>query len=522
MNSVKNLLVCVMLMGVSYGAYQVITTPDPALETDPDADVLDIQIGSRLDSDQMPAPPLRNESVESYNESPQSIPPLPNEFSGSTTLSQSQVSPPELTMPELKMPELHDTPPAQPSADRDTFAVDEETSPPIHTPQTGNSGFSPPTLTPPPVASKDPIAFQAPLNNQSTDNGTFAPDNDTFNATPETKLTDVTPKPATGDSSGFVAQNNDSTGSTGGSFAGSGNRTTESTPWATETSNQGFQPYESSEPELENNSSEFIASTTPASDTNSAAAGPDTRTSFPPMDPKPAYATVDWQGINELASVGNAREALAKLSEHYNDNLPQDQRMQMLSWLDILAGKVIYSTEHQLNSQPHVVTQNETLEMIAQAWNVPAQLIYNVNQSKIGDPAMLVPGTELKVIPGPFNAIVNLERQELTLFLNGMYAGRFPIELGHDGPGITHGSFMVEQKLRGRDYTGSDGQVIAAAATENPYGKYWIGLNGELSIHESNPSQGQQDNRGSIRLGSRDAADVFGILSNGSQVTITR
>ncbi|MGI9516583.1 MAG: L,D-transpeptidase family protein, partial [Pirellulaceae bacterium] len=190
--------------------------------------------------------------------------------------------------------------------------------------------------------------------------------------------------------------------------------------------------------------------------------------------------------------------------------------------LDLLAGKVIYSTEHHLQTRPYVVSGSDTLESLAAQWQVPAQLIYNVNSSKIGDPANLVPGTELKVIQGPFNAVVNIDRQELTLFLSGMYAGRFPVDLGEDGGGVEHGQFVVQQKQSGKEYTDPAGQTIAAGAGNNPYGRFWIELNENLGIHESNPQNGPGDRRGSIRLGSRDAQDVFGILSHGSQVTITR
>ena len=55
---VHRILVCVMLMGVSYGAYQVITSPDPSQETDPEADILDIQIGSRMDDGSL-LPPVQ-------------------------------------------------------------------------------------------------------------------------------------------------------------------------------------------------------------------------------------------------------------------------------------------------------------------------------------------------------------------------------------------------------------------------------------------------------------------------------
>ena len=253
----------------------------------------------------------------------------------------------------------------------------------------------------------------------------------------------------------------------------------------------------------------------------------------PSPDSAPAIATVenvesptslvsiDWNGIKGLADQGSVKAALLELSKNYDSPLTEADKQLMLRWLDSLAGRVIYSTDHCLHSQPYVVKPGDTLETIGQQWNVPGQLIYNVNANNIVDPQNLIPGTELKVIQGPFNAVINVERQEMTLFLQGMYAGRFAIELGQDGQGIEYGSFMVQEKLRGQTYQAS-GQVIAPGDPQNPYGQYWIGLNGNASIHESNRTGGLQDNRGSIRLASKDAADVFGILSSGSQVTIQR
>ena len=99
---------------------------------------------------------------------------------------------------------------------------------------------------------------------------------------------------------------------------------------------------------------------------------------------------------------------------------------------------------------------------------------------------------------------------------------REPVPGVDDGGGIEHGQFVVQQKQPGKEYVDPSGQTIAAGATHNPYGAVWIELAGNLGIHEANPQGGNLDRRGSIRLGSRDAQDVFGILSQGSQVTITR
>ena len=47
MSSVKNAIVVVLLLGVSYGAFQVINAPDPTISDEVEA--LDIQIGPRID-----------------------------------------------------------------------------------------------------------------------------------------------------------------------------------------------------------------------------------------------------------------------------------------------------------------------------------------------------------------------------------------------------------------------------------------------------------------------------------------
>ena len=559
MNSVKNLFVCVMLMGVSYGAYQVISAPDPTLEDDQAVDVLDIQIGPRSGEenplDPMPPQSLTANDSQPFTSPPQSVPPLPKEFSASANPTPPPIEPPPLKVPELTMPELEISQPS-PTPNRvseessSQFVAQARPAPTPPAPSTSlNSGFVP-KLTPPPLASKDPIAFQPlkpPTELPAANNG--------FDPTPETRLEPVTPKPRdqfTTNQPEPVIRDQASL-EISNPYADFPEKVTEVAEQTVDNIKQQVsdnlvepnryatemldpQALGGRAKELIENGSEQIANTF----SNTVTAATEKASEFIPSTPYPEisadsliaqpaveppsepYDTVDWQGLSQMASNGDTRSALQQLSSHYDSSLPQNQRLRMLEWLDLLAGKVIYSTENLIETRPHVVQQGETLETLANRWDVPAQLIYNINQSRINDPAMLVPGTELKVIPGPFNAVVNIERQELTLFLDGMYAGRFPIELGTDGNGIQHGIFDVQQKSPGREYVGQDGQKIAAAQANNPYGRYWIGLNENLAIHESNPTSGALDQRGSIRLSSRDAADVFGILSSGSKVTVRR
>jgi lipoprotein-anchoring transpeptidase ErfK/SrfK len=134
---------------------------------------------------------------------------------------------------------------------------------------------------------------------------------------------------------------------------------------------------------------------------------------------------------------------------------------------------------------------------------------------------VLVPGTQLKVVPGPFRADVNLATSELTLFLGEMYAGRFPFALGTEPP--QPGSYKVQDKQANRTYYAADGRTIPANDPANPYGGAWIDLGHEASIHGSAiASAAPAAALGCISLSPQDARDVFGILSVGSDVVIRR
>ena len=70
-----------------------------------------------------------------------------------------------------------------------------------------------------------------------------------------------------------------------------------------------------------------------------------------------------------------------------------------------------------------ITTTPGRLETIAAQYNVPWQLLAKING--IEDPNRLKPGDELKVVRGPFSAIVELDKRQLTLIVEDCYAGRF-------------------------------------------------------------------------------------------------
>ncbi|MEX2177051.1 MAG: L,D-transpeptidase family protein [Pirellulaceae bacterium] len=227
----------------------------------------------------------------------------------------------------------------------------------------------------------------------------------------------------------------------------------------------------------------------------------------------------DAQQAERLVSDGKFRSALALLSPYYgNAELADDQRQQLVAWLDALAAKVIYSREHLLDL-PHVVRGQESLFDLSQRLHVPAELLQNING--INDPRVLLPGTELKVVPGPFRAEVHLVAGEITLFLGDLYAGRFPLSLGNEPP--QPAEYTVHDKRSDRTYIGADGRTIAANDPTNPYGQAWIDLGPTACIHGS-PQSSAPDTQtlGCISLSPQDARDLYSILSVGSKVAVLR
>ena len=237
------------------------------------------------------------------------------------------------------------------------------------------------------------------------------------------------------------------------------------------------------------------------------------------FDPKEAMIDRGWNEARAEVEAGKHRQALFILSRLYADpRLTAADRRRLQDALDPLAAQVIYSQQHTLE-QPFLVRRGDTLPAIAEQYQVPWQLLANING--VRDPEFLVPGTKLKVVRGPFRAEINLADQELTLHLNQLYAGRFPIAVGQDPP-PTVGEFEIKAKSEGREFATGDGQVIPAGHPANPYGTMFMEIGRNLAMHGSATAEDAAPSAGCISLSPRDALDVAGILSVGSTVTIRR
>jgi LysM repeat protein len=249
---------------------------------------------------------------------------------------------------------------------------------------------------------------------------------------------------------------------------------------------------------------------------SAAAADTAVQTSF-------ASSWPEIQSKLQRGELAGAHQLLSKWYEESSLTPPQAEMVETL--LGQLAGTVVYSTEHQLKPA-HVVKPGETLETIAKEHNVPWQLLAKINGIAAAD--QLQPGQELKVVPGPFSAVVDLRRNQLTLMVDGRYAGKFPVTVP-TGAAVTEGEWLVDQKLAAPSSSVAPTSFTAApAAAERTIvlrGDPGIGQpsNGPtLTIASGTSSNGASAASPAIQVSPADAEDLSDILSIGSRVVIRR
>ncbi len=224
-----------------------------------------------------------------------------------------------------------------------------------------------------------------------------------------------------------------------------------------------------------------------------------------------------WNSAVAQLQKGQWAESLLTLSFFFHDpDINGEERQRLIDLLDPLAGKVIYSSEHTLEA-PHEVKPGEQLDSIAQQYQLPVSLLQNING--IAQPEALRPGTKLKVLRGPFRAEIDLKRSELVLFLGKYYAGRFAISVGND-PAPQPTECQLLGKEAGHEYVGQNGIRIPARAAGNPYGDVYLDLGNGICVHGSPETIPSQAGLGCVSLSDADVADIAGILSVGSKITI--
>jgi lipoprotein-anchoring transpeptidase ErfK/SrfK len=227
-----------------------------------------------------------------------------------------------------------------------------------------------------------------------------------------------------------------------------------------------------------------------------------------------ATGLVDFAEIDALLEQGDDVGAHRQLSTMYWEH--PETRPQLMDRIQQTARRIYFQPiPHYM--EPNVVQPADTLQSIAHRYGVPWQFLAKLNEV---EPTRIRPGQELKVIRGPFAAVVDLSDHEFTVHAHGYFVCSFPVGIGQDGSTPT-GTFEVEDKLVDPTYYGPEG-VIAHDDPTNPLGEHWISIGNSYGIHGTiePDSIGRDESQGCVRLRNEDVAEVYDFLSIGSEVVI--
>jgi lipoprotein-anchoring transpeptidase ErfK/SrfK len=185
----------------------------------------------------------------------------------------------------------------------------------------------------------------------------------------------------------------------------------------------------------------------------------------------------------------------------------------------------------------YAVQSGDRLDRIGAKFGVTPSLLMRLNG--ISDPRRLRSGATIKVLKGPFHAVVNKNAFRLDLYLgspggpDSVYVTSFPVGLGKDDS-TPEGKWLVEpqKKIKNPVYYSPRGEgVIEADDPKNPLGEFWIGLSGtagdavgkqSYGIHGTiePDSIGKQASMGCVRMRNEDVAVVFDALVEGKSTVL--
>ena len=182
----------------------------------------------------------------------------------------------------------------------------------------------------------------------------------------------------------------------------------------------------------------------------------------------------------------------------------------------------------------YLVKPGELLAKIGREHKVPYEILMRING--IERPELLQAGRRIKVIHGPFHAVVNRTTYTMDLYLQDVYVKSYQVGLGRSEHTTPTGRWVVAPggKMIKPTWTDPDtGKTYKGSDPDYPLGSRWIALDGiegnargrtGFALHGTHEPEtiGTQSSRGCIRLHNGDVIEVYEVLEPGhSNVQVT-
>ncbi len=229
---------------------------------------------------------------------------------------------------------------------------------------------------------------------------------------------------------------------------------------------------------------------------------------------------------------GNIIDAREKLNEALTLQVSPIDAKLIKKILAKLSDKWLFSSDVYEDDRLtgwYLVQPGDRLTEIGDKFNVPYRILQDINN--IARPELLQAGVKIKVIYGPFNAIVHKSDFTMDLYLkNKTYIKTYKIGLGDKETETPTGRWRVRKggKLIKPNWTDPrTGTTYIASHPEYPLGSRWISLEGiegdaldrrGFAIHGTKDPEtiGTRSSMGCIRLHNGDVIEVFNLLQDGA------
>lgn len=221
---------------------------------------------------------------------------------------------------------------------------------------------------------------------------------------------------------------------------------------------------------------------------------------------------------------GQLVEARDHLNKALAGRLSMEQQETVRRDLARIADKLVFShlaSPGDSLARMHEIASGESLYVLAKRHKLTIEFLAKINRLERAD--MIRAGQRLKVVEGPFTAVVRKSQHRMDIFLQDQYVRSYRVGLGMDN-GTPIGEWEVTTKQVNPAWTDPrDGQHYRPDDPTNPIGENWIGLDcvsGEcigrsgFGIHGTvePESIGSDQSMGCVRLLPDDVAEVYDLL----------
>ncbi|MCX5633991.1 MAG: L,D-transpeptidase family protein [Phycisphaerae bacterium] len=218
------------------------------------------------------------------------------------------------------------------------------------------------------------------------------------------------------------------------------------------------------------------------------------------------------------------------LNDVLNMAMEDSLRQQVKKQMEGLANDWLFGRTVQLGDNlcsTYKIQPGDVLANVAVNFKVPYQLLMRINN--ISSDKALQAGQTIKVVHGPFHAVVYRSSFTMDLYLQNMYVKSYKVGLGKVGHETPLGLWRAKPggKLVKPTWTDPEtGKVYHADDPDYPLGSGWIALEGTdsrtrgiegIAIHGTNDEStiGTKSSRGCIRLFNGELKEVYDIFEPG-------